>query len=147
MNLPCEILPCSKVLDFISQGGESLLKGGYFLGEKTNNQAEYLALVLALFLLQKKIGRMEMEQVRITVFADSELLIRQMSGVYKVKNESIRKYKAAIDSILDGLKYSFKHVMRENNSHADELANIGIENKKKVPASFVYFLAKYDIIL
>lgn len=81
---------------FITQADKELVKSGFFLGKKTNNQAEYLALALALFLLKKQIKNPE----KIIITSDSELLIKQMRGEYQVKNPILFQIKNLIHSML-----------------------------------------------
>lgn len=95
-----------------------------FLGEKTNNQAEYQALILAL----KELIRLKANNA--LVRADSEFMIRQMLGIYRVKNEKIiplyqeaKTLAAAIPSL------GFEHVRREFNKVADRLANEAIDER------------------
>jgi|SaaInlStandDraft_4_1057021.scaffolds.fasta_scaffold10804_2 ribonuclease HI len=131
---------------YAKQGVDVVIKAGCYVGEKTNNQAEYLALALALFLVKKKICRKD-SCPRFIIIADSELLVRQMNGTYKVKNPVLKNIKRAIDDILDGVSCSFQHVLREKNKAADQLANQGIDKKKAVPEAFASFLLKYDVKL
>lgn len=130
---------------FATKGDEIVLKSGYYLGTKTNNQAEYLALLIGLCLLKGKIGAVEFKATSISIRADSELLVRQMKGVYKVKNPVIAKIKGAIDSILEGATCTFRHVLREKNKEADLLANIGVDNRKKIPQAVCDVFLKHDI--
>jgi ribonuclease HI len=130
---------------FATRGDEVVLKNGYYLGKKTNNQAEYLALLIGLCLLKGKVGSGDFKTVSIAICADSELMVRQMKGVYKVKNPVIMKIKGAIDSILEGVTCTFRHVLREKNKDADELANIGVDKKRKIPQYVTDFFLKHDI--
>lgn len=123
---------------------ELKIKEAFFLGEKTNNQAEYLALVLALFLLKQKIDDSNLKNIFLTVHSDSELLIRQLCGFYKIKNPVLIKLHGLVKQALNGVSHKFTHVMRENNKIADKLANEGIDKKKKIPTKFLNFLADLD---
>ena len=95
-----------------------------YLGEMTNNQAEYNALILSLKeALRLKIGR-------VSVFCDSELMVRQMLGQYKVKNEGLRPlFQEAIKLSKEFGSFNINHVMRERNKAADKLANLAIDGK------------------
>jgi ribonuclease HI len=132
---------------FATKGDEAFLQVGYFIGKKTNNQAEYLALLLGLLALQNKIGVGTFKETLLTVCADSELLVRQMSGIYKVKNPVIKQIKEAIDSIIENVRCTFRHVVREKNKEADALANMGIDKNKKLPLSTIDFLEKHKILI
>ncbi len=93
-----------------------------YIGKTTNNIAEYTACLKGLE-KAKELGAEEVE-----LFADSELMIKQINGEYKVKNEGIRPIFIKIFSIIKTLK-SFKatHTLREGNKEADKLANMGID--------------------
>lgn len=123
---------------------EQKIQAAFFLGEKTNNQAEYLALVLALFLLRQKIDDSNLKNIFLTVHSDSELLIRQLCGFYKIKNPVLIKLHGLVKQALNGVSHKFTHVMRENNKVADKLANEGIDKKKEIPTKFLNFLANLD---
>jgi len=128
---------------YIKYENESILKKGIFLGKKTNNQAEYLALALALFYLKKELSKSESQNHNIKVTSDSELLIKQMKGEYKVKNPILKQIKNLIDLFLQDTNCKFKHVLRENNKIADKLANVGIDEKNEIPISFANLLSKH----
>ncbi len=89
-----------------------------YLGRQTNNFAEYSALVLALrFAVARR-------SVRLRVFSDSELVVKQINGAYKVRHENIKPlYEAALRWIALIPDFSIVHVRREPNKDADRLAN------------------------
>lgn len=114
---------------YLLKDGVPIEEKGFYLGVRTNNQAEYLALVLGAYYAQKYIDQKDI----LVINADSELLVRQLTGIYKIKNEQLaRLYKVAA-ILLDGVRYSIHHVRREQNHIADKLANMGIDKKIKVP--------------
>lgn len=121
--------------------GKPVLKKGFFLGTKTNNQAEYLALLLGLFFTLKKINLDE----PLAIFADSQLLVRQIDGTYKIKNNDLKLLRNLAFKMLMPCNYSISHVMRENNQHADEMANEGIDKKIKPPQEFITVLRDHEI--
>src|SRR5262245_41391159 len=87
-----------------------------FLGTATNNIAEYAGLVRALEHARKLGGR------RLAIQSDSELMVRQMNGEYKVKNPGIRDLFEQADKLRRGFeRVTFKHVRREFNKRADAL--------------------------
>ena len=93
-----------------------------YLGEQTNNFAEYQALDLG---LQAALNN-GFEAIQI--FADSELLVRQIEGLYKVKSPNLQPiYQEAIKKIQRFKKFQIKHVPREKNKEADKLANKAID--------------------
>ncbi|PIZ99639.1 MAG: ribonuclease H [Candidatus Komeilibacteria bacterium CG_4_10_14_0_2_um_filter_37_10] len=93
-------------------------QGSIYLGEATNNVAEYSALLLGL----TKAVELDIEQV--DVFADSELLIKQLKGEYKVRDLTLAKLFVKIwNCQLKFKKISFCHIPRERNCAADQLVN------------------------
>jgi len=93
-----------------------------FLGEATNNVAEYSALVLAL----ERAGELGARQVEIR--ADSELVVRQMKGEYKIRNEKLRELAGRVARLARGFdEVRYVHVRREYNRAADRLANRAID--------------------
>jgi ribonuclease HI len=104
--------------------GNTIATVSKYLGTTTNNQAEYIALLLAL----EKIATLKPTAVEI--FADSELMIKQLKGEYKVKNILLKPHYEKIMKILSTIdSYSLKHIPREKNKEADKLANLAIDNK------------------
>jgi len=101
--------------------GKEVAQVSKSIGIATNNIAEYTALLEAL----KLAGQMGF--TRIHVKADSELMIRQLNGIYKVKNPDI---KVLFDQIvllkMNFSTISFTHVPREQNKRADFLANLAL---------------------
>ena len=96
-----------------------------YLGTGTNNFAEYSALVTALrFAVFSRCEELH-------VFADSELVVKQIQGEYQVKNESIRLlYDSAGRFIRLIPRFSISHVRRENNKEADKLANLAMDTRR-----------------
>ena len=89
-----------------------------YLGEATNNQAEYKALISALTKL-KEMGATEIE-----CFLDSELVVKQLRREYKVKNKDLASLFLAVHNLsFDFKKISYTHIPRERNKEADRLAN------------------------
>lgn len=115
---------------------DTIKKLAYFLGNKTNNQAEYLALVLALIYLKSG---------NVKIVSDSELLVKQIKGEYKVRNEGLKDLFILAEKLLENFSYKIAHVLREKNKEADKLANIAIDKKKEVPASTKAHLLEYGI--
>jgi ribonuclease HI len=128
---------------YITQKDTVLFRQGFYLGSKTNNQAEYLAFLLAIFVVEKILCI----KVPMSIFSDSELLVRQMIGNYRVKNKEIAKIKRAIDPLLENKKFTISHILREKNSVADKLANQGINKKTPPPPEFIKYLEQHDITL
>ena len=90
-----------------------------YLGTTTNNVAEYTALVQGL----EEAARIN-KKAAIEVRMDSELAIKQMQGIYKVKHPNLKPLFAEAQQLAKGFtKITYTHIPREKNSHADALAN------------------------
>ncbi len=111
------------VVLFDDKGREICTKAEY-LGRCTNNVAEYQALIIGLQ-AAREIGCRKP-----AVFLDSELIVRQITGRYKVKNATLKPLFAQVQNLLQGFDdYTVAHVPRAQNSRADELANRGIDDR------------------
>lgn len=107
-------------------GGHVIDELKRYIGETTNNMAEYQALIEALT-EGKRLGCRV-----IRVFSDSELLVRQINGVYKVRDEKlIDLYKEAKRLISGFEEFKIDHITRDKNSRADSLANQALDNHLK----------------
>jgi ribonuclease HI len=106
------------------EDGHVIVEVCRYLGEMTNNQAEYHALLLAL----EEAKTIEAE--RLSIFADSELMVKQIMGEYRVKNEGLRPLFAKAQKLLrDFAGYTIEHLPRDENRHADRLANLAIDGE------------------
>jgi ribonuclease HI len=102
--------------------GTVLAAHGETIGIATNNVAEYRALVEGL----RKAGELSVSEVE--VVSDSELLVRQMKGEYKVKNEALRRLREEATDLADHFeKVTYKAVRREHNELADRLVNEALD--------------------
>ena len=98
--------------------GEILEERSETIGQATNNVAEYRALLLGIE-RARALGAREVELV-----GDSELIVRQVRGEYRVKDAALRELHARVGESLDGLeRWSIRHVRREENERADRLVN------------------------
>ena len=88
-----------------------------YLGIQTNNFAEYSAVLLALRNLN------EYKDYRLKFYLDSQLVVRQLNGEYKVKNTNIKNLYEQIISQIEDIQISFEHVYREYNKLADAQVN------------------------
>ena len=114
----------------IEAGGEVLKEYCEYIGCTTNNVAEYRALIKGLEIAA------EFKANRVTVFSDSELVVRQMNGTYKVKSGGLLPlYQTAQTKSRTFDGFQIKHVRREQNREADELANQGIATKDSADTS------------
>ncbi len=104
--------------------GNSVASVSKFLGTRTNNFAEYEAVILGFKALMKIVPPAKRKKTNVTVKMDSELVIKQMQGVYKTKNAILKKQHTRLASLAAKFQnISFIHVPREENSDADFLAN------------------------
>lgn len=104
--------------------GNAVASVSQFLGIKTNNFAEYEAVILALHALTKLIGTQNTKTTDVEVKMDSELVVKQMNGLYKVKHPTMKEQYARLMQAASQFKnVSFTHVPRAQNSDADALAN------------------------
>jgi len=101
-----------------------------YLGENTNNFAEYSALIVA---LEEGLVR---KANSIFIKTDSELLVKQLNGEYKVKNEELKQLFGRVQRLLKGFKQvQINHIDRSKNKGADKLATKAIDSNKKIKSS------------
>jgi len=109
--------------------GNKLSAKAFFLGEATNNVAEYTAVQKGLAAAR------ELGIKRLTVFSDSELLVKQVSGEYKVKSEQIRPLFRQVVNLLEGFdRWKIQFIPREKNEQADRLVNQALNLQQDVDA-------------
>jgi len=107
--------------------GQALLERGIYLGRATNNVAEYRGLLAGLEMA------LALGAAEAAVFSDSELMVRQMKGVYRVRNEGLRPLHQEAQTLAGRLrKFAISHVRREKNAQADKLVNLAIDLKRTV---------------
>ena len=95
------------------------------IGSATNNVAEYSALIAGLELAREK-GVTDLE-----VALDSELVVSQVKGEWKIRNDRLRQLAVRARSLLDRFdSVTISHVRREHNAHADQLANKGMDESE-----------------
>ena len=103
-------------------GNRTFKEFGKFIGETTNNVAEYTALICGL--QEALIQKVE----RISVYTDSELLARQLQGKYKVKEPRLKALHQQARYLIQGFhRFGIHHLPREENRRADKLANQAID--------------------
>jgi len=101
-----------------------------YLGEMTNNKAEYLALVFALKKAKALLGSKKAEEAEIEVRMDSELIVRQLNGIYKIKEPDLQPLFIEVWNLrLDFKKATFHHIPREQNKRADRLVNKALDER------------------
>ena len=110
-----------------AQDGTILRQEGFFLGRATNNVAEYTALLKGLA------SAMELGAKSVEVLSDSELLVRQMTGVYRVKNAGLLPLFTEAKEISQKFDaFEIHHVRRELNTDADRMVNMAIDQRRHV---------------
>ena len=114
--------PASYAVILRGPDGTTRFEGGKYIGQATNNVAEYYGLITALdYAAAQGIDRL-------LVRSDSELLVRQMQGRYKVKSADLRPLHERARKLAHGFAYfAIEHVPREQNRRADELANVALD--------------------
>ena len=125
--------PAAGAFVLSDEAGNIIEAKGVFIGESTNNVAEYMGLAHGLEAARNA------GVCSVRIFSDSELLVRQIKGEYKVKSENLKDvYKRCVSLLSDFDKWEISHIERAKNSEADSLANravdmereIALENKK-----------------
>ena len=102
--------------------GRTIYEASRALGVRTNNEAEYMALIVALEYLKE--ARAEEAEFRL----DSELVVKQLKGEYRVKEPRLILLHARATMLLNAVrKHSIRHVRREKNARADALANEALD--------------------
>ncbi|MEX2214042.1 MAG: ribonuclease HI family protein [Phycisphaeraceae bacterium] len=110
--------------------GKVIHEAGYPLGQLTNNSAEYRGLVRGLALLLALKG---IEIGRVSIHSDSQLMVRQITGEYRMKSADLMPLLEEAQMKLLGLTdWTIQHVPREKNARADKLANMALDEGKAV---------------
>lgn len=107
-----------------TQDGNIIEEIGEYLGEQTNNYAEYSAVVVAL----EKLKDMNINDA--DFYLDSELIVRQLNGIYKVKNENIKPLNIRVNKLAEGMNLTFTHVYRKDNKLADAIVNEVLDSNR-----------------
>ena len=113
----------------LDENNNIIYKESKFLGIKTNNEAEYMALVAALTWLNENWSKLNIDYVDFC--SDSQLMVRQMQGLYKVKAGNLIGLHNSAKNLLISIScpVKFKDIRREFNKLADELANQAMDQK------------------
>jgi ribonuclease HI len=114
-------------IEKLTQNIPPVIQGGQYLGETTNNQAEWKALIQGLQEIEKNYGY----DCEVQAFLDSELVVRQISGQYKVKNLDLKPLHEQLKELAKKFKFvSFSHVLRQYNKQADKMVNQILDERK-----------------
>jgi ribonuclease HI len=104
------------------EDGRTVYEASRALGVRTNNEAEYQALITALEYLK------DVRPAEVEFRLDSELVVKQIGGQYKVKEPRLQALHGQVIMLLNAVKkYRFRHVRREDNARADGLANEALD--------------------
>lgn len=101
-----------------------------YIGEGTNNEAEYKAVIFALKKARALYGKKAVKTTEVEIRSDSELLIRQLDGEYKISEPRIQQLFIAVWNLkIDFGKVKFALIPRERNKEADKLVNEALDNQ------------------
>ncbi len=121
--------PAAAGFIFCNEKGVIFKKYSEYLGEITNNEAEYQAAILALKKFKQVFGKKLAKNTEIEIRADSELLIKQLTGLYKILEPRIQSLFLEMWNLrLDFKEVKFKLIPREKNQEADRLVNEALNN-------------------
>ncbi|MEK7562579.1 MAG: ribonuclease HI family protein [Patescibacteria group bacterium] len=118
---------------FCNERDQIIKKYGEYLGDNsTNNDAEYNAVIFALKKFKSLFGKAIAETSEVEIRSDSELMVKQLNGEYKLENEKIQKFFIEIWNLkIDFKLVKFKHIPREKNKEADRLVNETLDTLTK----------------
>jgi len=109
---------------FYNEKGEAFKKYSEYIGETTNNDAEYQAVIFAIKKFKLLFGKKIAEGAEVQIKSDSELLVRQLNGQYKIENQKIGELFLEIWNLkIDFKKIKFSLISRKKNKEADRLVN------------------------
>ncbi|MCK8824489.1 ribonuclease HI family protein [Fuchsiella alkaliacetigena] len=110
----------------LNKNEEVIEEAADYIGETTNNVAEYRALLKGLKLAQQQ------EATIVNLYADSQLVIKQLTGEYRVLSENLKSYYQQADQLLtEFTDYTLNHIPRQDNKAADRLANLAIDEHQQ----------------
>lgn len=120
-----------------NERGQVLKKFGEYLGQATNNEAEYKAAIFALKKIKSLWGKENAKKSEVQVFADSELLVKQMNGKYKIEHSNIQSLFLELwNLMIDFKKVKFSAISREQNREADRLVNEALDHASSKKSLF-----------
>ncbi|PIR70489.1 MAG: hypothetical protein COU46_01285 [Candidatus Niyogibacteria bacterium CG10_big_fil_rev_8_21_14_0_10_42_19] len=110
--------------------GNTLKKYAEQIGIKTNNEAEYEAVIFALKKAKQLFGKEKVKKIKVEIRMDSELVQRQLSGIYKIEEEKLFRHFIGIHNLsMEFGGVSYHHIPREKNKEADALLNEVLDSK------------------
>lgn len=113
------------------QKGHLIKEYGEALGIKTNNEAEYAAVIFALKKIKALFGKEKTKKMNVDVKMDSEFVMKQLNGEYKIEEERMFPLFVSVWNLkMDFAKVTFSHVPREKNRAADRLVNQALDREQ-----------------
>jgi ribonuclease HI len=120
--------PASTGVLFLTPDGVDILTRGEYIGETTNNVAEYRALLDALRRAPQYLATIEKPEIEVR--SDSELLVKQLTGIYRIKNAGLQPLAAEAKQLAKKFaRVVYRHVRREENRIADRLCNLALDRR------------------
>ena len=114
---------------FCNEKDQIIKKYSEYLGEATNNEAEYQAVIFALKKVKQLVGKEKSKNAEIEIISDSQLLTSQLNGQYKIKEKNLQSLFIEIWNLKqDFKKVEFIPIPREENQEADGLVNQVLQN-------------------
>lgn len=111
---------------------ELVKKYNEYLGKKTNNEAEYQAVIFALKKIKQLFGKNNIEELELEFRSDSELVVKQLNGEYKLKDPKSKEFFLEIWNLkMDYKNVIFKNIRREENKEADKLVNEALDEQAR----------------
>ncbi len=123
--------PAGAGISLRAQDGDVVWEGGIFLGERTNNQAEYIALYKGV----EKAAAMDAKKLH--CYLDSELIVKQLNGEYKIKDATLKEIAEGVRKVGKHIDMTFEHIPRLANKVADSLANLAMDKGSRIGETFV----------
>jgi len=124
--------PGPAALGVVIDSNGNIKKYKELLGERTNNEAEYEAIIFALKKTKLLVGKSKCKNSVIALHTDSELIANQLNGKYKIESESLQPLFIRVWNLkLDFGEVLFKHVRRDKNKDADRLVNEALDGESK----------------
>lgn len=115
----------------VGENGAAIKKYSEYLGEKTNNEAEYEAVIFALKKAKALFGKKKIKDMEIELRSDSELIVKQLNHQYKIEEEKLQPLFIKIwNMLIDFGSVKFEYISREQNKEADRLVNEALDKKQ-----------------
>ena len=125
--------PGPAAIGVVIEQGAGIKEYSKYIGETTNNEAEYQAVIFGLKKLKHLIGGEKAEKAKVEIKMDSELVVNQLSGVYKIKEKTLIPFFIEIWNLkIDFGDIKFTHILREENKKADLLVNRELDSQNSL---------------